>query len=93
MEFHRDFYITEIKTLLFRLPHVRNLGMYHCGNISQEAFKLRSDLQEGLRRCDYIERVESFKIHMGFPFPFLRAKNLRLSLLNIISRSFLLSCT
>ena len=36
---------------------------------------------------------ESFQLQMGFSFPFLRANDLRLSLLNIRARSFLLSCT
>ena len=37
--------------------------------------------------------VESLQPQMGFSLPFLRAKDLRLSLLNIKARSFLLSCT
>ena len=37
--------------------------------------------------------IESFQLQMGFSFSFLRANNLRLSLLNIRARSFLLSCT
>ena len=36
---------------------------------------------------------ESFQIHMGLLFPFLRANDLLLSLLKIRARSFLLSCT
>ena len=36
---------------------------------------------------------ESFQLQMRFSFPFLRANDLRLSLLNIRARSFLLSCT
>ena len=36
---------------------------------------------------------ESFQLQMGLSFPFLRANNLRSSLLNIRARSFLLSCT
>ena len=36
---------------------------------------------------------ESFQLQIGFSFPFLRAKDLRLSLLNIRARSFLISCT
>ena len=36
---------------------------------------------------------ESFQLQMGFSFPFLRANNLRSSLLNIRARSFFLSCT
>ena len=39
------------------------------------------------------ESSESFQLQMGFSFPFLRAKNLRLSLLNLRGRSFLISCT
>ena len=38
-------------------------------------------------------RSESFQLQMGFSFPFLRANDLRSSLLNIRARSFLLSCT
>ena len=37
--------------------------------------------------------VESFQLQMGFSFSFLRANDLRSSLLNIRARSFLLSCT
>ena len=37
--------------------------------------------------------LESFQLHMGLSFSFLRANDLRSSLLNIIARSFLLSCT
>ena len=37
--------------------------------------------------------LESFQLQMGFSFPFLRANDLRSSLLNIRARSFLLSYT
>ena len=37
--------------------------------------------------------IESFQIQKGFSFPFIRANDLRSSLLNIRARSFLLSCT
>ena len=37
--------------------------------------------------------VESLQLHMGFSFPFLRANDLRSSLLIIRARSFLLYCT
>ena len=37
--------------------------------------------------------TESFQLQMGFSFPFLRANDLRSSLLNIRARSFLLSCS
>ena len=37
--------------------------------------------------------TKSFQLQMVFPFPFLRANDLRSSLLNIRDRSFLLSCT
>ena len=40
-----------------------------------------------------VNRCESFQLQMGFSFPFLRANDLGLSLLNIRARSFLLSCT
>ena len=36
---------------------------------------------------------DSFQIQMVFSFPFLHANDLRSYLLNIIARSFLLSCT
>ena len=36
---------------------------------------------------------ESFQLEMGFSFPFLRANDLRLSLLIMRTRSFLFSCT
>ena len=36
---------------------------------------------------------ESFQIQMGFSFPFLRANDLRASLLNIRAHIFLLFCT
>ena len=36
--------------------------------------------------------VESFQLQMGFSFPLLRANYLRLSLLIIRTRSFLISC-
>ena len=36
--------------------------------------------------------MESFQLQMGFSFPFLRANDLRSSLLIMITRSFLLSC-
>ena len=39
VEFHQNLYITETNKILFRLPHVRIVGMYHCGNTRQEAFK------------------------------------------------------
>ena len=38
-------------------------------------------------------RPESFQLQMVFSFPFLRANNLRSSLLNIRARNFLLLCT
>ena len=42
----------------------------------------------------FISRIrESFQLQMGFPFPFLRANDLRSSLLNIRACIFLLSCT
>ena len=37
--------------------------------------------------------ADSFQLQMGFSFPFLRANDLSLSLLNIRAHSFLLSCT
>ena len=37
--------------------------------------------------------LESFQLQMEFSFPFLRANDLRSSLLNIRARIFLLSCT
>ena len=37
-------------------------------------------------------KLESFQLQMGFSFPFLRANNLRLSLLIMRTCSFLLSC-
>ena len=36
--------------------------------------------------------AELFQLHMGFSFSFLRANDLRSSLLNIRARSFLLPC-
>ena len=36
--------------------------------------------------------MESFQVQMGFSFPFLRANNLRSSLLIMRTRRFLLSC-
>ena len=30
-EFHNKYYIPEIKSLVFNLPHVSILGTYHCG--------------------------------------------------------------
>ena len=42
---------------------------------------------------DPILNTESFQLQMVFSFPFLRANDLRSSLLNIRARSFLLSCT
>ena len=41
---------------------------------------------------DVTRTTESFQLQMGFSFPFLRANNLRSSLLNIRARRFLLSC-
>ena len=41
----------------------------------------------------YLHVVDSFQLQMVFSFPFLCANDLRLSLLNIRARSFLLSCT
>ena len=38
------------------------------------------------------QSVESFQLQMGFSFPFLRANDLRSSLLIMRARSFLLSC-
>ena len=57
VDFHQDFYIPIIKKLEFHLPHVHVLATNHCGNTRREEFKLRSDFQHVLCRCDYAERL------------------------------------
>ena len=32
VEFRQDFYINAIQKLVFHIPHLRILGMHHCGN-------------------------------------------------------------
>ena len=63
VEFHQDFFITEIKSLAFHLSHVRIIGMHHCGNTRQEAFKHRSYIRYVLCRHDYSGRVVAIFAH------------------------------
>ena len=51
------------------------------------------DIYEAMYAAGLHPIVESFQIQMGFSFPFLRANDLRLSLLIMRTHRFLLSCT
>ena len=55
--FHSSFYIPATQKLAFHLPHVRILGIIHCGELRRTAFKLRELFQDVICRCDYAERV------------------------------------
>ena len=63
MEFHRRFYIPAIQKLAFDLPHVRNIGMNHCGKIFWEEFKHRAAYQGVLCHRDYAQRVVDIFAH------------------------------
>ena len=56
-DFHTSFYIPAIQKLAFRLPHVRILGINHCGEMWRTAFKRRELFQDVLCLCDYAERL------------------------------------
>ena len=45
VDFHRDFYMTEIPKIEFHLPNVRILGTHHYVNTRQETFKLCQSFQ------------------------------------------------
>ena len=79
------------------------------GNDSDQdliSMEMLEDICDGVESCpsinqrescyqirNRIRQVESFQLQMGFSFPFLRANDLRFSLLNIRAHGFLLSCT
>ena len=55
--FHTSFFIPEIQKLAFHMPHVQILGINHCGESHQNAFKRRKPFQDVLYRRDYSEKV------------------------------------
>ena len=55
--FNTCFYIPAIQKLAFRIPHVRILGTYHCGEMQRTAFKQRELFQDVICRRDYAKRV------------------------------------
>ena len=61
--FHTSFYITEIKKLALHTPHVQILGMNHCGDSRQTAFKHRKYFQDVLYSLDYAKRVVASFAH------------------------------
>ena len=61
--FCTSFYITAIQKLAFQLPHVRNLGTNHCGEMRRAAFKRREFIKDVVCRCDYSERLVSRFAH------------------------------
>ena len=63
VEFNQDFYIPAIQNLAFHLPHVFILGAHHFGNMHQEAFNSRSNLQDVLCLLDYSEHVIASFVH------------------------------
>ena len=56
-DFRTSFYIPAIQKLDFHLPHVRILGINHCGAIKRTAFIKRELFQYFLCRRDYADRV------------------------------------
>ena len=60
-DFHISLYISYILRLAFHLSHVCILGINHCGELQNTAFKSRKLFQDVLFRRDYSERaVASF---------------------------------
>ena len=51
--FRKSYYLPAIQKLAFHLPHVRILGIIHCGELRRTAFKLRELFQDVICRCDY----------------------------------------
>ena len=66
-DFHTSFYIPEIKSLAFHLPHMRILGTNHCGELQHTAFKRTELFQDVLCRRDYAERVVERFYHQTQP--------------------------
>ena len=60
--FHKSFYIPGIQKLTFHITHVQILGMNHCGDSRQTAFKRREYFQDLLCRLNYAERVAAIRI-------------------------------
>ena len=56
-DFHTNFYIPDIQTLAFHLPHVRILGTNQFGNTRCEALKRLRANQDVLCCHDYSEMV------------------------------------
>ena len=54
--FHKNFYITEIRKVVFRLPYVLILGTHNCGNIHNVAFKSHGVFQDFLC-CYYFAEI------------------------------------
>ena len=57
VDFYQQFYIPEIKKLVFHLPHVLILGTHHCGNTHREAFKRYAAYHDVLCHQNDAERV------------------------------------
>ena len=74
-----------------RFTHVLHLAWRFLGGVQPNMPPSIS--LSGIYQNYLFNTVESFHPQMGFSFPFLRANDLRSSLLYIRARSFLLSCT
>ena len=55
--FHKSFYIPEIKNQAFQLPHVRIIGTNPCGNTCHGSFNNCISYQDVLCCFDYAEIV------------------------------------
>ena len=56
-DFHIRYYIPAIQRLAFNLPHVRIIGINHCGKMRCTSLKRRELFQDVLCYRDYAERV------------------------------------
>ena len=61
--FRTSFYIPESQKLAFQIPHVQILGINHCGESRQIAFKRRKYFQYVLCCRDYAERLVTSFAH------------------------------
>ena len=103
--YYREFLIVDFcPLLLYDRPvdvwfHIHST--YNTGRLYDAMKIVTHSLNFGLLLCKISFRFmdlsyyppELFQIQMGLSFPFLRANDLRLSLLNIRARIFLISCT
>ena len=62
-DFHKSFYVPQIKNILFHLSFVQILGTNHCGNTHQEALKSLISHQYLLCCCEYAERLAASFAH------------------------------